>query len=113
MQHPHSGKSYDIRVGPMMSEIVLIKAYRGANYQPGVGKNKVILGDSVLRKMALESGFKVNRKNNTDIVIYKAWHENGFVQLYQNNSKHCVLTEVLEFTLTNMHIDGIEGDTIT
>ena len=93
----------------MMDDIILIKCYRGANFQPGEGYRKVMLGDTALRTLALETNFKVSRLED-EIVLYKAWHENGFVTLYVNNTKDKVLTELVEYNLENMIIDGLEGD---
>ena len=45
-------------------------------------------------------------------MIYKAWHESGFLTLYKNNSKSKVLTEVIEYQLENMYIDGMRDEKI-
>jgi len=60
---PHKGNKYSIAVGPFQDEIVLMKAHRGSNFQPGIGKKQVMLGDTKLRQMALENEFKVTRQD--------------------------------------------------
>ena len=43
-------------------------------------------------------------------MVYKAWHENGFVQYYVNRSPNLLLTEMVIFELENLQIDGLEGE---
>jgi len=49
-------------------------------------------------------------RQNDEIVVYKAWHENGFVVLYLNKSINLVLTEMVIFELENLKIEGLEGE---
>lgn len=67
------------------------------------------LGNTALRKIALDENFKIDRCKN-EIVLYKAWHNNGFVTLYMNKSANKVLTELVEYNLQGMQIEGLEGD---
>ena len=43
-------------------------------------------------------------------MVYKAWHENGFLQLYVNSSTNLNFTEMVVFTLDNLQIEGLEGE---
>jgi hypothetical protein len=45
-------------------------------------------------------------------MVYKAWYEGGFVQLYVNSSNSVMLEEKLMFELENMQIDGMENEKI-
>lgn len=69
----------------------------------------MILGNSALRKIALEENFKIQRYGD-EIVVYKAWHENGFVTLYVNRSTDKILTEHVEYQLKGLELEGLEGD---
>lgn len=106
---PYSGKRFDVSVGPLNTEIVLIKAMRGANFAPGLSTQNVILGNKALKKIAIQENFKVNRIGE-QVVIYKAWHENGFVTLYQNKSRNILYSEIVHYELEGMVIDGIEEE---
>ena len=68
-----------------------------------------MLGSNALRQIAIDQDFKVFRHTD-QIVVYKAWHENGFVQLYINRSANLVYQEIVLFELQNLQIDGLEGE---
>jgi hypothetical protein len=103
MLAPHSGKRFEISVGPCQKEIVLMKAKRGANYVPGEQKITVLLGNYALKQICLDSNFKIERHGD-EIVLYKTWYQNGFVTLYQNNSKDTILEELIEYNV----MEGLE-----
>ena len=44
-------------------------------------------------------------------MLYKAWHDNGFVTLYINKSKNKVLTETVTYELEGMAIEGLDRET--
>lgn len=96
-------------MGPKHTNVVLIRARRGANFTIESLYQNVYLGDKKLREICLQENFKVNRLRD-EIVLYKAWHDNGFVALYQNNSTDKIYTEIIRYTLNGMVIEGIEGD---
>lgn len=106
---PHSGHSYQISVGPQFTNIVLIRAKRGANFTIESLHQNVFLGDKALREICLNENFKVSRLRD-EIVLYKAWHDNGFVALYQNNSEDKFYTETIRYFLQGLVLEGIEGD---
>jgi hypothetical protein len=93
--------SFKISVGPLMEDIVLIKMKRGAVFQIGENKQTVLLGNLALKQIALEQNFQISRHSD-QIVVYKAWHENGFVQYYVNKSNNLLLTEMVIFELENL-----------
>lgn len=108
MCKPFSGQKFEITVGPGTTEIVLIKADRGSDFSPGFQLKNVILGDIALRELCLETNFKQKRREN--IYLYKAWHDNGFVTLYVNNTTDEVLTETVEYDIEGMEIEGLTGE---
>jgi len=72
-----------------------------------------MLGDSSLKQLAISKDFKISRvgeKGKEEIFLYKTWHENGFVTYYVNNSKDKVLTEVVEYDLKGMEIEGLPNE---
>lgn len=69
----------------------------------------MVLGDSSLKQLAISKDFKISRVGE-EIFLYKTWHENGFVTYYVNNSKDKVLTEVVEYDLKGMEIEGLPNE---
>ena len=67
-----------MKVGAMNENIILMKCIKGATIQNGNCKQTVILGNEALKKLAMSQDFKVSRHSD-QILVYKAWHENGFV----------------------------------
>jgi hypothetical protein len=98
-----------VEVGPGLTEIVLIKASRGADFAPGPVSRNVMLGDSSLKQLAISKDFRISRVGE-EIFLYKTWHENGFVTYYVNDSKDKVLTEVVEYDLKGMEIEGLPNE---
>lgn len=86
-----------------------MKARRGAEFSPGEVTRNVILGEQSLKEIAIREDFKIQRCGD-EIVLYKAWHENGFVTYYVNNSKDKVLNEVVEYDLQGLEIEGLAGE---
>ena len=64
----------------------------------------VILGDVALRQLAIEKDFKIKRSGD-EIYLYKAWHDNGFVTLYKNDSVDKILSEIIDYTLEGLVIE--------
>jgi hypothetical protein len=89
---------------------VLIKAYRGADFAMGYHNMNVVLGNHVLRLLALNGSFVQERKKG-QIMLYKAWHDNGFVPLYVNKSTNLILDEVIDYELEGMQIEGLGKET--
>jgi len=54
MLSPHSGKSFEFSVGPCMTEIVLIKAMRGAHFVPGKQRLQILHGNFALKQICLK-----------------------------------------------------------
>ena len=44
-------------------------------------------------------------------MLYKAWHDNGFVTLYKNKSTNLILDEVVDYQLEGMQIEGLGHET--
>ena len=104
MMAPFEDGKYSIRVDPGKFEIVLMKAFRGFNFTPSKCKMNVILGDIALRQLAIEKDFKIKRSGN-EIYLYKAWHDNGFITLYKNDSVDKILSEMVDYTLEGLMIE--------
>ena len=49
MLKPHSGEKFKVQVGSESTEIILIKALRGADFAMGYHNMNVVLGNHVLR----------------------------------------------------------------
>jgi hypothetical protein len=96
MISPHSGESFKVQVGSESTEVVLIKAMRGADFAMGYHNINVVLGNHVLRQLALQGNFRQDRKKD-EIMLYKAWHDNGFITVYINKSKNKILNEVIDY----------------
>jgi hypothetical protein len=96
MISPHSGESFKVQVGSESTEVVLIKAMRGADFAMGYHNMNVVLGNHVLRQLALQGNFRQDRKKD-EIMLYKAWHDNGFITVYINKSKNKILNEVIDY----------------
>ena len=94
---------------PGQTEIVLIKASRGADFAPGPVHRNVLLGDTSLKQLAISKDFKISRVGE-EIFLYKTWHENGFVTYYVNNSKDKILSEVIEYDIKGMEIEDLPGE---
>jgi len=62
-----------------------------------------------LEELALKSKFKVKRYED-EIYLYKAWHDNGFVTLYINESKDKELREVINYDIEGLEIEGLSGE---
>ena len=88
----------------------MIKAYRGEDFAMGYHNVNVVLGNTVLRLLALEGKFRQDRKKD-EIMLYKAWHDNGFVTLYINKSTNKVLDEIVDYVLEGMQIEGLGKET--
>ena len=74
----------------------MIKAFRGADFAMGYHNMNVVLGNQVLRLLALNGSFVQQRKKDL-IMLYKAWHDNGFVTLYKNDSTNLILDEIVDY----------------
>ena len=98
---PHSGEKFKVQVGSESTEVILIKAFRGSDFAMGYHNINVVLGNQVLRQLALDGNFRQDRKKN-EISLFKSWHDNGFVTLYINNSTNKVLDEVVDYVLEGM-----------
>lgn len=44
-------------------------------------------------------------------MLYKSWHDNGFVTLYINKSTNKILSEIVEYKLEGMVIEGLGKET--
>jgi len=44
-------------------------------------------------------------------MLFKAWHDNGFVTLYINKSTNKVLDEIVDYVLEGMQIEGLGKET--
>lgn len=108
MCEPHKDQKFEITVGPGSTEIVLIKADRGCDFSPGHQLKNVYLGDIALRELAIKTNFKQNRRPG--IYLYKAWHDNGFITLYVNETADEVLSEIVEYDIKGMEIEGLSGE---
>ena len=104
MMSPFEGGKYSVRVDPGKFEIILMKAMRGFNFTPAKCEMNVILGDKGLRALAIEKNFKIKRSGD-EIYLYKAWHDNGFITLYKNDSVDKILTEMIDYTLEGLVIE--------
>ena len=62
-----------------------------------------------MEELALRSKFKVKRYED-EIYLYKAWHDNGFVTLYINESKDKELREVINYDIEGLEIEGLSGE---
>ena len=62
-----------------------------------------------MEELALKSKFKVKRYED-EIYLYKAWHDNGFVTLYINESKDKELREVINYDIEGLEIEGLSGE---
>jgi len=70
----------------------------------------VFHGDTALKNLCIKKDFEVERYKN-EIVLYKAWYDDGFLTLYQNKSKDKNLEELIEFKMQGLEIEGLEGET--
>lgn len=104
MMAPYEDGKYSVRVDPGKFEIILIKAYRGFNFTPSKSEMNVILGDGALRDLVIEKNFKIKRCGD-EIYLYKAWHDNGFITLYKNESTDKILTEIVDYKLQGLIIE--------
>ena len=62
-----------------------------------------------MEDLARDSQFKVKRYED-EIYLYKAWHDNGFVTLYINESTDKELREVVTYDIEGLEIDGLRGE---
>ena len=76
----------------------------------GYHNMNVVLGNHVLRQLALQGNFRQDRKKD-EIMLYKAWHDNGFITVYINKSKNKILHEVIDYQLEGMQIEGLGKET--
>jgi hypothetical protein len=111
---PHSGSNPSFTIGPGEEDILLYKENGAMSTSVSIMTSfkKVAKVDS-MKETVRESKIILYKKDEgveigVKVHFYK--HKDGFAMLVINETDNLIFTEDLEFSLDNVHIEGVEGN---